>query len=287
MPVKFFGQFLMEKGIVTNELLLKAVALQDATNLKFGEMARFMGLITDADIARVHDEQRREDLQFGDMSVKLGIITMDQLKEVLARQKSTHLYIGEALIKVGAIKADDLKTHLDAFKADQAPYVVDKVAIPAGVSDSAIWELSADLTFKMLSRVANLTFRQGQCSLVKKLEANDTIVSIRFSGSVRAQYIVSISRDVRNTMARAILKTADVSKEGEDMLLDTVMEFANIVCGNIAAKAAQMGRNIEIAPPLVIPGPSGLAVPDGGTGLLFPIYLAEGRLEIGIFVEKA
>src|SRR5271169_199968 len=154
MAVKFFGQFLVEKGYITSAVLLKAIALQESANLKFGEMALSMGLITSADIDQVHDAQRNEDLQFGDMCVKMKILSTKQLKEVLTKQTNSHLYIGEALVKVGAVYADDLSKYLEAFKVDQAPYMVDKVLIPAGVPDSSLWELAADLTYKMLTRVA-------------------------------------------------------------------------------------------------------------------------------------
>lgn len=284
MAVKFFGQFLVEHNVVSSESLLKAIALQDKTNLKFGEMAKSMGLITNADVVRVHDAQRKEDLQFGDMCVKLGIITLDQLKEVLTKQKNSHLYIGEALINVGAIPAADLPRHLEAFKADQAPYMVDKVAIPAGVQETAFCELTADLTYKMLARVANVTVRRGQCVLVPRLDANDTIVAIAMSGSLKARYILSVSSEARAAIARAILKSEDVSRETEEMMNDTVTEFINIVCGNIAAKAAQMGKTIEIAPPEILNGKAGVAVPAGGTGLLFPAFIAEGRIEFGLFL---
>ena len=287
MPVKFFGQFLLEKGIVTREALLKAVGPQDSTNLKFGETARSMGLITDADIDRVHDAQRSEDLPFGDMCVKLGILTADQLKEVLAKQKAGHLFIGEALIKTGAINANDLPKYLEAFKADQAPYVIDKVAIPAGVPDAALWEAAADLTYKMLSRVAGFTVRPGQCVLTRHLDANDTVVSIGMTGSVKARYLFSVSTNVRTLIARAMLNTDDVSKEQEDMLNDTVMELANVICGHIEARASQMGKEIEISPPEVLTdGVNGIPVPTGGKGLLFPLHVAEGRIEAGIFLEQ-
>ena len=65
MAVKFFGQFLIEKGAVTRIDLLQAIDLQEKTNLKFGEMVVEMGLMTTTDVARVHLAQRSEDLHFG------------------------------------------------------------------------------------------------------------------------------------------------------------------------------------------------------------------------------
>ena len=285
MAVKFFGQFMIEKGYITSDQLLKAMTLQDSTNLQFGEMAKQMGFITDADIERVHDTQRKEDLQFGDLSVKLGIITAEQLKEVLIKQKNSHLFIGEALIQTGAVRAEDLSKHLDAFKADQAPYVVERVEIPAGVPEYALLEITVDLTYKMLSRIANLNFRPRQCIMMQRLEENDIVVEMKMSGSIRASYLLSISRNIRSGIAMAILKEEDVSIESEDMLNDTVMEFVNIVCGNIAAKAAQIGKTIDIAPPKIVDGKGGVPAPNGTVGLLIPIYVAEGKIEVGIFIE--
>jgi CheY-specific phosphatase CheX len=285
MAVKFFGQFLVEKGHITSAALLKAIALQESANLKFGEMALSMGLITSADIDRVHDAQRKEDLQFGDMCVKMGILSTKQLQEVLTKQKNSHLYIGEALVKVGAVCADDLSKYLEAFKVDQAPYMVDKVSIPAGVPDPSLWELAADLTYKMLTRVANLTVRQGKCLLVQRFEANDTVVAIQISGSARAWFMLSVSTDVRSAIARALLKSDDVSGESEDMLNDTVMEFANIVCGNFAAKAAQMGKTLEISPPEILNDIGIVPMHAGDKGLLFPVYIADGLIEFCLIVE--
>ncbi len=285
MPVKFFGQYLIEQGAVTREGLLQAVELQEKHNLKFGDMARSLGLITDADIERVHDAQRTKDLQFGDMCLSLGILTGEQMQQVLARQKSTHLDIGEALVRVKAIREADLARHLEAFKADQAPYAVEAVVIPRGVPHADLLEITADLTYKMFSRVVNLTFRRGACTTVTAVTGNDVVVAMPMRGPMQARYVLSVSAGVRDQIARAILKEPDVSKESREVLVDAVMELMNIVCGNIAAKAAQLGQAIEIAPPEVVTGP--LAVPAGGTGVLFPLHVAEERVEAAVVIEKA
>jgi len=282
MAVKFFGQYLLDKRAVSREGLLKAVELQDLINLKFGAMARSMGLITEQDIERVHDAQRTKDLQFGDMCLELGILNAQQMQEVLARQKSTHLYIGEALVQVKAIKEADLAIHLAAFKADQAPYAVETVSIPKGVTRPDLWEAAADLTYKMFSRVVNLTFRRGACTVVTELGGNDVVVAMRLHGAVEARYVLSVSAGVRDQIARAILKENNVSGEPREVLVDAVMEHMNIICGNIAAKAAQLGYDIQIAPPEIAAGK--ITVPAGGTGILFPLHVAEGKVEAAVII---
>ncbi len=73
-----------------------------------------------------------------------------------------------------------------------------------------------------------------------------------------------------------------------EVLDDSVKEFINIVCGNIAAKAAQLGHSIDITPPeLRSDAVSGVDVPQNHTGLMFPIYLSDGEVfELTIFVPE-
>src|SRR6266702_8142669 len=103
MAVMFFGQYLVEKNIVSREHLLQAIELQDAVNLSVGATAVAMGILTEVDVERINQAQRSEDLRFGDLAVKLGLLIDEQFQQVLARQKSSHLYIGEALVRVGGI----------------------------------------------------------------------------------------------------------------------------------------------------------------------------------------
>ena len=286
MPVKFFGQFMVEKGAITRMALLQAIDLQEKTNLKFGEMVIEMGLMGKEDIARVHLAQRSEDLHFGDMAVKMGFITEDQVQQVLTRQRNSHLYIGEALVKVGAISEQSLEKYLADFKQDQAGYISEKIEIPADVPHQPIWEMVADLTYKMLTRVVGITFRPGPCTIIDKMPARPIIAEMGFSGSVSARYLLSVSESTRNLVAKAILAEDSVENESIEILDDSVKEFVNIVCGNIAAKAAQLGHSIDITPPEMRDDSAhGIAVPEKHTGLMFPVYLSDGEIfELTIFI---
>ena len=286
MAVKFFGQFLIEKGAVTRTELLKAIDLQERTNLKFGELVVEMGMMTAVDIARVNEAQRHEDMHFGDMAVKLGILTEDQVQQVLTRQRNNHLYIGEALVQVGALQPDEVEKYLKEFKEDQLAYIAEKIEIPAGVPHPPIWEMVADLTYKMLTRVAGISFRPGPCAVVEKLPQRPIIAEMGFSGSVSACYVLSVSENLRSMVAKAILDEESVDNEPIEVLDDSVKEFINIVCGNISAKASQLGHSINITTPELRNGNDGnLEVPADHTGLMFPIYLSDGEVfELTIFV---
>jgi CheY-specific phosphatase CheX len=288
MAVKFFGQFLVENSRVSREALLKAIELQDQKNLKFGEMAISMGYVTEVDIERAHNAQMSKDLKLGDLLVEMGILTLIQLNEVITRQKNTHLYIGEALVQLGALSSETLQQYLDEFKTDQAQYVSDRIELPAGIDNSLVWEMAADLTYKMITRVLDLPFRPGKCRKISTVDCNFMMAAMDLSGDVEARYIISVSEAVQKSVAKAILHEVTVDSEPAEVLEDTVMEFVNVVCGNIAAKASQMGKIININPPLAIhPTASGLPVPAGHTGLCFPIYVGENdKMELVLFIKN-
>src|ERR1035437_7324712 len=205
MAVKFFGQFLVEQGIVTSEALLNDINLQNKNNLKLGEMAVSMGLITQEDIGRAHNAQMTKDIRLGDLLVEMGLSALDQVSDVATRQKNTHLYIGEALLQVGALTNDELQKQLDAFKADQAQYVSNGIELPITSASSKIWEMTADLTYKMITRVLDLQFRPGKCTLATAISPNYMLVAMDLSGDVEARYLISVSEGLQKSIARAIL----------------------------------------------------------------------------------
>jgi CheY-specific phosphatase CheX len=100
--------------------------------------------------------------------------------------------------------------------------------------------------------------------------------------------MLNVSTNIRKAMAMAILKEDNVDNESQEVLDDTVMEFVNIVCGNVAAKAAQLGLTFEIDPPYLI-GAKGdrVEVADGEAALLFPVYVADGdTVELALFISR-
>lgn len=284
MAVKFFGQFLLERGLVSKELLLKAIALQDETNLKFGATALSMGIISREDFERVHDAQRSEDLLFGDMAVKMGLLTENQVQQVLTKQKNNHIYIGEALVKVGALSKEKLSIHLREFKDDQAQFVVRKMVVPEGTPEPEIWSYVAGLTTKMITRVLGINFREMPAVEVHSVSASRATASMAFTGAVQGRYLFSVSEGMLKAVARGVLKEEDVENEPAEVLEDTVMEFVNIVCGNVVAKVAQMGKTMDILPPEVFVDVD-VPVARDEKGILFPFHVDGGeRMELALFI---
>jgi len=288
MAVKFFGQFLIENGIVTRENLLQAMELQERKNLKLGEMTLQLGYVSQVDITRAHNAQLSKDMRLGDLLVEMGMLSQEQLSDVITRQKNSHLFIGEALVLVNAMTSGQLQKQLEAFKADQSDFVSDVVELPVKVANNEIWQMAVDLTFKLITRILNIQFRSGKAHVVNVIPANFMIAAMDFSGDVEGCYMLSVNEKLQKTIAKAILREESVEDEPSEVLEDTVMEFVNIVCGNIAAKASQMGKIMEISPPTtIIPAENGIPVVEGHVVLCFPIHVGDyGKMELLIQIPN-
>jgi len=288
MTIKFFGQYLLDRGAISVELLLKAVDLQESVNLRFGETALALKLITESDLKRILKAQRAEDLMFGDMALQLGILKKEQVEQILMEQQRSRLRIGEALVRVGALTTGELHRLLEEFSMDQGLDSISRTVIPSAVLHPEIWEFCIDLSAKMFMRMVGAQCRVGDCVLVDRLAGSDFVAGIKLTGMVSASYHLTVSEPLRNRIAGALLMDEDVTGEPAELLEDAVLEFVNIICGNVAAKASQYGKTVEILPPFLLrPESDGLPVPAQSYGLFFPLHLPDGeRAEVTLFVKR-
>ena len=119
---KLFGRFLVEKGIITQEDLFFARALQRKKNKKTGEIASELGLMTAEEVEYVLIKQEDYGSLFGEIAISEGIITKDELSAILKKQEEDHIYIGEALVELKAISTKMFIEELKAYNLEKLQY---------------------------------------------------------------------------------------------------------------------------------------------------------------------
>ena len=282
MSIKFFGQFLLERGVLTSGQLLEAVSYQESRNLKFGQYAEKKGFLSAADVDRLQQEQKTADMRIGELAVKLGMIEAGQVDEILTMQKNDHVQIGQCLVSKGFIDEAALERELDAFKADQSPYVRDEIAVPEGTKNSAMVSDIVDISLKMLVRVAGLDAKSdGGIVLDKEPAEVYSCVAITLSGGMNCNYVFMADEDVSRALATSIIGS-DASREDREMVVDGVREFANIICGNILARLAQRGKSVEISIPHTLEYKGGYGIVNGGSTVLYEIPTSAGTVWLAL-----
>lgn len=115
---QYFGNFLLNKGLISPEQLSKALELQKTTHLKLGVLSVNAGFMTPSQIEVVHQKQMQVDKRFGEIAVELGYLTDEQLEEILSSQKHSHLLLGQVLIDEKYMSLEEFTNALNQYKQD-------------------------------------------------------------------------------------------------------------------------------------------------------------------------
>lgn len=286
MSVNFFGQFLIDKKIISKLELLRAIELQEKSNLRFGDLVINLGLMTAEQKSLVLEAQRHEDLPFGEMAAKLGILSPKQIEKVLTKQRQQHLFIGEALVNFKLISQEDLDRYLIEFNGKKV--TVEKITIPEGIIHKSLWVIVFDITCKMLTRVASTTFHSGFCTITKSIPLHQVVIEAEISGSIKAKLLLTTSADTINMLTNAILKRPKEAQSTAQEIEETIIKFINITAGNIVSKATQIKQKINISQVQIKQATQDKPLPEiHQTGLQLPIYFSNGEnLELTILIPQ-
>ncbi len=125
MFTQFFGNYLLNKGLVTAGQLSEALSVQKQTRLKLGVLAINAGYMTAEQVDRVHAEQQRVDKRMGDIACDMGYLTPAQVDELLTSQGAAHLQLGQALVDSGAMTNASFAEALNSYKLENSLTDVD------------------------------------------------------------------------------------------------------------------------------------------------------------------
>jgi CheY-specific phosphatase CheX len=273
MSVKFFGQFLIERGVVTPKKLFEAIALQGAKNAGFGATAVRLGFLTHDQALLIAEKQKTVDKLFGEIALQERLLTEAQIEQVLTYQKNSHVHIGEALVLTKALSREQLERELAAFNKEQEAFRLERLGLGKEVKHAALIEATADLTRKLLMRVARITARLGKpIPLASAPLSAEIIVSLSVTGGCLADIALLANRSVAAEMTRGLLGAFASKALSDEQLADGTREFLNLIGGNVVAKLAQQGLLCEISPPRSHKGP----LDPKASGYLCPLHYPEG-----------
>ncbi|MBP1925348.1 CheY-specific phosphatase CheX [Sedimentibacter acidaminivorans] len=116
MFTQFFGSYLLNNKIVSDEQLIEALEISKQTRVKLGVLAINAGYMTAEQIDEVHDIQATVDKKIGDIAVDMGYITSSQVNELLSSQKTGYLSLGQALVDKGYMNNAQFEKSINDYK---------------------------------------------------------------------------------------------------------------------------------------------------------------------------
>ncbi|SDB04858.1 hypothetical protein SAMN02910298_00068 [Pseudobutyrivibrio sp. YE44] len=122
MYTQFLGNYLLQKGLVTQEQLFDAMARLSQTHIKLGTIAIHEGLMTANEVDECLYVQTREDKRFGEIAVNRGYLTEDQVTELLSKQTPEFLLLGQNLVEDGIFSYEELERVMFDYKSESELY---------------------------------------------------------------------------------------------------------------------------------------------------------------------
>ncbi len=116
---KFFGAYLRQKGLVTQEQLDDALRFQEESNRRIGELAVDKGLLTPEQVDEIFVEQKIIDAPFGAIALRKKFLRRGDLDDLLFSQAVQSTHLGEALLLRGYLSPEQFGRELRIFKEQE------------------------------------------------------------------------------------------------------------------------------------------------------------------------
>jgi hypothetical protein len=112
-----FGEFLRNKGLISDNDILVARHVQQETNKQIGELAIKQKMLSAQRVQEILQQQKKSSKKFGEIAIDLKILTRDQVIELLSYQKDFNIHMGEIFKFEGTLSSDDVGKAIEEFAA--------------------------------------------------------------------------------------------------------------------------------------------------------------------------
>lgn len=284
---QFFGQFLLQKGLLTAEQLCCVFEDEASVRVKLGVLAIDKGWMTAAEVREIHDLQKTMDQRFGDLAVSKGYLNSFQVEELLQSQRSRHLSLSQAILDRGYLNLAELTPVLELYKAEAAVGIDDKEDFDnflrlvldfskLGKEQQDLYPLYTGLLLRNIVRFLQVTpVLEKADELTDKTD--DWFVSQMLKINNK-QLLTGLVLPEKTLVQLAAAYSGEAITEVNDLALDAVAEFLNLNNGMFSITICNRGSEAEMLPQKVEQAP-GLTVRQGyAMSIVTPL----GRLQLVI-----
>lgn len=262
MYTQFFGNFLLEKNLITKEQLLKALESQKGQYLRLGTIAIHAGLLTAAEVNHIHGVQTHENKRFGDIAIELGYLTPVQIDKLLAAQTPSYLLLSQTLVDLNYLSAEDFESAMEEYQLlhqlsdlDFSNEQYDKVALLIArfftdqlVNDPGCYASYITLFFNNIVRFIGQDFTPSKVVVTDDLDAEHLAIQ-----RVKGKYnlLTGIAMDEESLIAFASRYAGEEFYENDEFTQAALEDFLNLHNGLFAVNASNSDSvELELEPPV-------------------------------------
>ena len=289
MFIQLFGNFLVEKAVITEEQKVSFQKELQDTRVKMGTIAVADGLINEAQAEEINHAQTQQDRRFGDIAIEMGYLTDAQISDIIKKQGDSAMKFYQLLTDKAGIAMNDIEANLEEFKKAQGftdeeldalkRDDIDKIiSLYAIVRDTDIPDL-ASLVMRNLIRFVTSDFYFGR--MKKVTDYSYSMLAGQWAVGDKKVYLGFGTSDELDGITKLAKKYAKgVTIAGSDEIYDAVCEFTNLNNGLFASALSEKGTFIDMKPPGVF-----LNQAISGTAYIMPVYIEGARIDLIISTE--
>lgn len=283
---QYFGQYLLNNGILTAKQLRDALEQEQFTKAKLGVLAINTGFMTAEQVEEVHHLQRTIDKRFGEIAVAKGYLAQDKVEYLLAEQKNNALSLSQVIIDKGYLNFSQLETALSDFKKKNQITSEFDMSQALQLLETGVSDMYLDYAALFLRSITRFLddIPLVDIKLIRSLKMHDVdsvkgwMVSQDITGS--SDLFTGIVLEDAAFLELARRFSEEELQTIDSLAQDSVSEFLNVHNGIFLLNMSNRGINLDLEVPKITSKVS--CKP--GEGWYIPIELSFGT--IGLIVNK-
>lgn len=288
----YFGKYLQNKGLISEEQYYELLKEIKSSRLKMGLLAIVNGLMTEAQAEEVNQLQQIQDRRFGDIAVAKGYLTEEQVGSLLKMQGDQYLLFVQALIDHSLLTLEGIQYELKEYKKDERFSALDLDAIKSGDLDKIVPVFAKgafippvvkDYIALMARNVLRLIDAELRLEQVEQI--NNYSVPYMASQPLEGDFnfFVGISGESDAMLSAASIFGKEEFTQIDEDTLDAICEFINCNNGLYASKLSEEDVELELMPPVMYT--KATKIQTDGPMYKMPMYISGKRLELVVCME--
>lgn len=252
MNIRFFGQYLLEKGRITSQQLLDALECQKQITAPICALALEQGLLSAEQVKLLLQQQKKKNQGLGELAREMGFLTQAQIDVLLKKQETNHRFkLAEILIAKGYMTPEILEKELKEHNKESERLASEIAITFSNLSHQKIIKTFIDLILMMFTQFGKQDIIIERCETGKeKVRLFRWVISQKIEGQdVGFNCLVSVPPKLLLQMASTMLD--EHVSTADELALDATKEFINIANGTACAKLSEDGVSLKLMPPEV------------------------------------
>lgn len=287
---QLFGNYLVDKEVISPEDYQAAIEKQLDVRVKLGTIAVAEGLLTENQVQALNKLQMQFDKRFGDLAVEKGLLSGEQVQQLLKKQGNPYMQFLQVLLESGKVSVSQMDAHISSFQKEKGFSDADMTALKNDDFDALIPIFAfsskpfvteiAGLVMRNLNRFVTRDFYIGQIRHVDQLEYR-YLAGQRTTGDYDLYLAFAEEEDKGGFAALASGFARDEFDEVDADVYDAICEFVNCNSGLFASDASNRGINMDMEPTFAYEN----QVVKGKVYAL-PVYIENHKLQLLIAVDS-